>query len=138
MVSSKLVFAAMSMALSAKSGYELDGLFQFIADKIFSFSSHVHTGCETWPLTLREEHKLRVFESRLLRRLFGPKRDGMTGGWRKVHNEELHDVYSSPSIIKIIKSRRMRWAGHVARIWETRNAFRGRETTRKTKTWVDG
>jgi hypothetical protein len=66
-------------------------------------------GCETWSLTLREEHKLRVFENRVLRRIFGLKRDGVTGGWRK-----LHDLYSSPSIIRIIKSRRMRWVGHVA------------------------
>jgi hypothetical protein len=59
-------------------------------------------------------NRLRVFENRVLRRIFGPKRDGVTGGWRKLHNEELHNVYSSPSIIRIIKSRRMRWAGHVA------------------------
>jgi hypothetical protein len=71
-------------------------------------------GCETWTLTLREEHKLRVFENRVLRRIFGPKWDGVTGGQRKLHNEELHSLYSSPSIIRIIKSRRMRWAGHVA------------------------
>jgi hypothetical protein len=71
-------------------------------------------GCETWSLTVREEHKLRVFENRALRRIFGPKSDGVTGGWRKLHNEELHKLYSSPSIIRIIKSRRMRWAGHVA------------------------
>jgi hypothetical protein len=58
--------------------------------------------CETWSLTVREEHKLRVFENRTLRRLFGLKRDGVTGGWRKLHNEELHDVYTSPSIIKTI------------------------------------
>jgi hypothetical protein len=64
-------------------------------------------------LTLREEHRLRVFE-KMLRRNFGPKRDEVTGGWRKLHNEELRDLYSSPSIIRIIKSRRMRWAGHVA------------------------
>jgi hypothetical protein len=64
-------------------------------------------GCETWSLTLREEHRLRVFENRVLRRIFGPKRDEVTGEWRKLHNEELHDLYSSPSIIKIIKSRRM-------------------------------
>jgi hypothetical protein len=62
-------------------------------------------------MTLGEEHKLRVFENRALRRIFGPKRDGMTGGWRKLHNEELHNLYSSSSIIRIIKSRRMRWAG---------------------------
>jgi hypothetical protein len=59
-------------------------------------------------------YKLRVFQNRALRRIFGPKRDGVTGGWRKLHNEELHNLYSSPSIIRIIKSRRMRWAGHVA------------------------
>jgi hypothetical protein len=59
-------------------------------------------GCETWSLTLREEHKLRVFENRVLRRIFGPKRDGLAGGWRKLHNEELHNLYSSPSIIRII------------------------------------
>jgi hypothetical protein len=71
-------------------------------------------GCETWSLTVREEHKLRVFENRVLRRIFRPKRDGVMGGWRKLHNEELHNLYSSPNIITIIKSRRMRWAGHVA------------------------
>jgi hypothetical protein len=65
-------------------------------------------GCETWSLTLREEHRLRVFESRVLRRIFGPKKHEVTGGWIKLHNEELHNLYSSPSIIKIIKSRRMR------------------------------
>jgi hypothetical protein len=58
--------------------------------------------CETWALTLREEHRLRVFENRLLRRIFGPKRDEMVGGWRKVHNEELHNLYSSPSIIRMM------------------------------------
>jgi hypothetical protein len=81
-------------------------------------------GCETWSLTIREEHKLRVFENRVLRRIFGPKRDGLTGGWRKLHNEELHNLYSSPSIIRILKSRRMRWVGHVARIGEKWNVYR--------------
>jgi hypothetical protein len=71
-------------------------------------------GCETWSLTLREEHRLRVFENKVLRRIFGPKRDEVTGGWRKLHNEELHDLYSSTSIIRITKPRRMRWARHVA------------------------
>jgi hypothetical protein len=72
--------------------------------------------CETWSLTLREEHGLKVFETRVLRRIFGPKRNEVTGGWRKLHNEELHDLYSSPSIIRIMKARRVRWAGHVARM----------------------
>jgi hypothetical protein len=80
--------------------------------------------CETWSLTSREEHRLRVFENRLLRKIFGPKRDEVTGEWRKLRNEELRDLYSSPSIIRIIKSRRMRWAGRVARMGEKRNAYR--------------
>jgi hypothetical protein len=67
-------------------------------------------------VTIREEHKLRVFENRVLRRIFGPKRDGVTGGWRKLHNEELHNFYSSPNIVRVIKSRRVSWAGHVARM----------------------
>ena len=71
-------------------------------------------GCETWSLTLREERRLRVFENRVLRRLFGPKRDKVTGEWRKLHNEELRDLYSLPNIVRVVKSRRM-WAGHVAR-----------------------
>jgi hypothetical protein len=70
------------------------------------------------------KHKLRVFESRALRRISGSKRDGVTGGWRKLHNEELHNLYSSPSIIRIIKSRMMRWAGHVARMGRKRNVYR--------------
>jgi hypothetical protein len=81
-------------------------------------------GCETWSLTLREEHTLRVFEKRVLRRIFGPKRDEETGEWRKLHNEELRYLYSSPSIIRIMKSRRMTWTGHVARMGEKRNAYR--------------
>jgi hypothetical protein len=67
-------------------------------------------------LTLREEHRLRVFENRVLRRIFGPNTDEVTGEWRKLHNEEFRDLYSSPSIIRIIKSSRMRWADHVARM----------------------
>jgi hypothetical protein len=81
-------------------------------------------GCETWSLTLRAEHKLRVFENRVLRRIFGPKKDGVTGGWRKLHNEGLHNVYSSPSMITIMKSRRMRWVGHVARMGERRKVYK--------------
>jgi hypothetical protein len=71
-------------------------------------------GYETWSLTLKEENRLRVFKNRVLRRIFGPKRGGVTGGWKKLHNEELHDLYSSPSIIRIIKSRGIKWTGHVA------------------------
>jgi hypothetical protein len=81
-------------------------------------------GHETWPLTLREGDRLWVFENRVLKRIFGPKRDEVTGGWRKLHNEELRDLYSSPSISRIIKSRRMRWAGHAVRMGEKRNAYR--------------
>jgi len=73
-------------------------------------------GCETWSLTLREERRLRVFEKRLLRRIFGPKRDEVTGEWRKLHSEELNVLCSSPNILRVTKSRRMRWAGHVARM----------------------
>jgi hypothetical protein len=71
-------------------------------------------GCETWSPTLREEHRLRVFENRVLRRIVGPKRDEVTGGWKRLHNEELHNLYCSPGIIRMIKSRRMRWAEQVA------------------------
>jgi hypothetical protein len=81
-------------------------------------------GCETWSLTLREEHRLRVSENRVLRRIFGTKRDEVTGEWRKLHNGELCNLYSSPDIIRQLKSRRMRWAGNVARIGEGRNLYR--------------
>jgi hypothetical protein len=81
-------------------------------------------GCETWSLTLREEHRLRVSENRMLRRIFGPKRNEVTGDGRKLHNVEFQNFYSSPNIIRMIKSRGMRWAGHVARIGERRNAYR--------------
>jgi hypothetical protein len=96
-------------------------------------------------LTLREEHRLRVFENKVLRRIFGPKRDEVTGGWRKLHDKEFHDLYSSPSIIRIIKSKRMRWAGHVVRMGEKRNAYRllvgkpegKRPLGRPRRRWVD-
>ena len=81
-------------------------------------------GCETWSLTLREERRLRVFENRVLRKVFGPKRDEVTGEWRKLHNEELNDQYSLPNIVRVVKSRRMRRAGHVARMGEDRGVQR--------------
>ena len=73
---------------------------------------------------MREERSLRVFENRVLRRIFGPKRDEVTGKWRKIRNEELNYLYSSASIVRMIKSRRMRWAGHVARTGERRGVYR--------------
>jgi hypothetical protein len=79
-------------------------------------------GCETWSLTLREEHRLRVFENRMLR-IFGPKREE-DESWRKCHNDELHSRYSSPNIVRVIKSRRMRWVGHVACMGEGRGFYR--------------
>jgi len=80
----------------------------------------VSYGCETWSLTLREERKLRVLENMDLRRIFGPRREEVTEEWRKFHNEELNNLYSSPNILRVIKSRRMRWAGHVACMGEER------------------
>ena len=81
-------------------------------------------GCETWSLTLREERRLRVFENNVLRRILGPKRDEITGEWRKLNNEELNVLYSSPSIVRVKKSIRMRWAGYVARMGEGRGVYR--------------
>jgi hypothetical protein len=103
-------------------------------------------GCETWSLTLREEHRLRVFENMVLRRIFGPKRDEMMGEWRKLHNEELHNLYSSPDIIRQVKSRRMRWAGHVACMGEERKVYKVlvgkpegmRPLGRPRRRWEDG
>ena len=71
-------------------------------------------GCETWSLTLREEGRLRVFENRVLRRIFGPTRDEVTGEGRKLYNKQLNDLYCLPNIVRVIKSKRMRWEGHVA------------------------
>ena len=73
---------------------------------------------------MREERKLRVFENMVLRRIFGPRRDEVTGEWRGLHNEELNDLYSSPNVVRVIKSRRMRWVGHVARMGEERGSYR--------------
>jgi hypothetical protein len=103
-------------------------------------------GCKTWSLTLREEHRLRAFENRVLRRIFGLKRDEVTGEWRKLHNEELHNLYSSQDIIRQVKSRRMRWAGHVARMGEDRKVYKvlvGKPEGKKTlgrprRRWEDG
>ena len=81
-------------------------------------------GCEIWSLTLREDHRLMLFENRVLRRIFGPKRDEVAGEWRKLNNEELNDRYFSLNIVQVIKSRRMRWAGHVACMGERRGAYR--------------
>ena len=101
-------------------------------------------GCETLSLTLREERKLRVFENMVLR-ISGPRRDEVTGEWRSLYNEELNDLYSSPNIVRVIKSRRMRWAGHVARMVEERGAYRvlvgkpegKRPLGRPRRRWVD-
>ena len=84
----------------------------------------VFYGCETRSLTLREERKLRVFENMVLRRIFGPRRDEVTGEWRRLHNDELNDLYCSPNIVRVIKSRRMIWAGHVVRMGEERGVYR--------------
>jgi len=101
--------------------------------------------CEAWSLTLREERKLRVFENMVLRRIFGPRRDEVTGEWRRLHNEELNDLYSSPNIVRVIKSRRMRWAWHVTRMGEERGVYRvlvgkpegKRPLARPGPRWVD-
>jgi hypothetical protein len=81
-------------------------------------------GCETWSLTLREGHRLRVFGNRVLRGIFGPNGDEVTGQWRQLHSGELHNLYSSPDIIRQIKSWRIRWAGHVARIGKDREGYK--------------
>jgi hypothetical protein len=81
-------------------------------------------GCETWSLTLREKHRLRAFENRVLRRIFGPKRDKETWQWKKLHNEELNNLYSTPNIVWVIKSRRLSWVGLVARMGMGRGVYR--------------
>ena len=102
-------------------------------------------GCETWSLTLREECRPRVFENRVLRRIFGPKRAEVTGEWRKLHNEELSKLYCSPKIVRVIKAKRMRWAGHVVRMGERRGVYRvllkkgegKRSLGRSSRRWED-
>jgi hypothetical protein len=110
-----------------------------LSPKSFVFTSHIKNlkvkiyktvilpvvlyGCETWSLTLREGHILRVFEKRMLRRIFGPIGEE-DGSWRKLHNDELHSLYSSPNIVRMIKSRMMRWVGDVARMGEWRGVYR--------------
>jgi len=84
----------------------------------------VFYGYETWSLTLREGRKPRVFEIMVLRRIFGPRRDEVTGEWRRLHNEELNYLCSSSNIVRVIKSRRMRWAGQVTRMGEERQVYR--------------
>jgi hypothetical protein len=86
--------------------------------------SAVLYGCKTCSLTLKEEHRLRAFENKVLRRIFGPRRDEVTGGWRKLHNGELRELYSSPSFIRIMKARKMKWVEHIARMGENRNEYR--------------
>jgi hypothetical protein len=101
---------------------------------------------ETWSLTLREEHKLTVFENRVLKRIFGPKRDEVTGEWRKLHSEELHNLYLSPNIITQIKWWTLGWAGHVACMGEERKAYKvlmgkpegKRLLGRSRRSWEDG
>ena len=102
-------------------------LFKNLKIKIYVtiISSFVLCGCATWSLTMGEKHTSRVVENRVLRRIFRPKMDEVTGDWRKLHNEELNDLYFSPNIVRIIKLRRMRWAGNVARMGERKGVFRG-------------
>jgi hypothetical protein len=103
-------------------------------------------GCETWYLTLREEQRLRVFVNRVLRRIFGPKKGELTGQRRKFHGKELHILYSSPNIIRQIKSRRMRWAGHLAHMRDVMKVYRvlvgkpkGKRSLRRPRhRWEDG
>ena len=121
----------------------MDDIFKSLKIKIYRtiILPVVLYGCETWSLTLREERKLRVFENKVLRRIFGPRRDEVTGDWMRLHNEELNDLHSS----LLIKSRRMRWVGHVARMGEERGVYRvlvgkpegKRPLGRPRRRWVD-
>jgi hypothetical protein len=107
-----------------ESGVLFEVRTEFLIFLFTRFLPVVLYGCETWSLTLREEHRPRVFENRVLRIIFGSKRDEVTGEWRKLHNEELHNLYSSPDIIRQVKSRIMRWAGHVARMGKERKVYK--------------
>jgi hypothetical protein len=99
-------------------------------------------GCETWSLTIKEERRLKVFENRMLGRVFGPRRVEVTGEWRKLNNEELNDLYYLPNIVRVVNSRRMRWAGHVARLGRRKfvqgvgREILGKEPIGKTHTWM--
>ena len=112
---------------------------------VFMETDFIYGYLHTWSLTLREGRKLRVFENMVLRRIFGSRSDEVTGEWRRMHNEELNDLYCSPSIVRVIKSRGMRWAGHVARIGEERGVYRvlvgkpegKRPLGRPRRRWVD-
>jgi len=101
-------------------------------------------GCETWSFTFIEDRRLSVFENRVPRIIFGSKRDEVTGEWRKLHNEELNDLYCSPNIVRVTKSRRIRWAGHVTRMGRKRGVYRvvvgkpeGKRPLRRRRRWED-
>jgi len=104
-------------------GIILDACYEIKIYRII-ISPVVLYGCETWSLTLREERKLRVLENMMLRRIFGPRRDEVMGEWRRLRNEELNDMYSSTNIVRLTESRRMRWAGNVARMGEESGVYR--------------
>jgi hypothetical protein len=111
----------LSISDNGKSPYECvgdvtHGYHICFAEEYVCYRKMFCVGVKLGLLTLREEQRLRVFENRVLRRIFGPKRDEVTGEWRRLHNEELNNLYSTPSIVRVIKSRRMRWAEHVARM----------------------
>ena len=111
---------------SVQSFWSSSLLFKNLKTKIYrtEILPVVMCGCETWSLTLKEDRRLRVLENGVLRRIFGPKRDEVTGKWRRLHNEELNDLYCSLCIVWVIKLRRIRWAGRVAGMGERRDTCR--------------